>query len=131
MLRIWSSYFATFIYNEVYIFTDWYSLRCLRHFYFSGAVHVGSLNYLRQESALVRIILAAVWKIFSIHIGTGIMVQYLSCILLRQVKTRLLIFSKYSIPSIFYLNKEYMYCHIFRFKMRDDLWFERKGVFVL
>ena len=59
------------------------------------------------------------------------MVQYLSCILLRQVKTRLLIFSKYSIPSIFYLNKECMYCHIFRFKMRNNLWFERKGVFVL
>ena len=64
MLRIWSSYFITPIYNEVYIFKDWYSLRCLRHFYLSGAVHVGSLNYLRQESALVRIILAAVWKIF-------------------------------------------------------------------
>ena len=58
------------------------------------------------------------------------MVQYLSCILLRQVKIRLLVFSKYFIPSIFYLNKEYMYCHIFRFKMRNDLWFERKGVFV-
>ena len=71
MLRIWSSYFATFIYNEVYIFTDWYSLRCLRHFYFSGAVHVGSLNYLRQESTLVQIILAAVWKIFLNTFGTG------------------------------------------------------------
>ena len=58
------------------------------------------------------------------------MVQYLSCILLRQVKTRLLIFSEYFTPSIFYLNKEYMYCHIFRFKMRNDLWSERKGVFV-
>ena len=64
MLRIWSSYFITPIYNEVYIFKDWYSLRCLRHFYFSGAVHVDSLNFLRQESVLVRIILAAVWKIF-------------------------------------------------------------------
>ena len=35
-----------------------------RHIFLSGAVHVGQLKLSRQESALVRIILAAVWKIF-------------------------------------------------------------------
>ena len=57
------------------------------------------------------------------------MVQYLSCILLRQVKIRLLVFSKYFNPVYFIWTKNICIV-IFRFKMRNDLWFERKGVFV-
>ena len=121
--------FWTPIYNEVYIFKDWYNLRFLKHFLLFRAC-LGSLNYLRQESALVQIIFSSWLENISRYTLGLVMVQYLSCILLRQVKTRLLIFNEYFTPSIFYLNKEYMYCHIFRFKMRNDLWSERKGVFV-
>ena len=127
MLRIWSSYFAT---QQVYIFLQTGIIQDVLDIFTSRGCPRRQLKLSQTRVCIGADYFSSCLENISQYTLELVMVQYLSCILLRQVKTRLLIFSKYSIPSIFYLNKECMYCHIFRFKMRNDLWFERKGVFV-